>query len=119
MENIIGHGKLGDDLCSGFEVQMILPGLAEFSHSQQECLFHKLCYELDQYYDNTLIEFYDRDSDYPSSDGSTSSEDGTEDYSDDDYWEQSELTEDEKFELGVELALCANEDLSIPPMHYC
>lgn len=45
MENIIGHGKLGDDLCSGFEVQMILPGLAEFSHSQQECLFHKVCHD--------------------------------------------------------------------------
>jgi hypothetical protein len=59
------------------------------------------------------------DSDYESSDGSISSEDGTENYSDDDYWKQPELTEDETFELGVELALCANEDLSIPPMHYC
>jgi hypothetical protein len=46
MENIIGHGKLGDDLCSGFEVQMMLPGLAEFSHSQWECLFHKVRHDL-------------------------------------------------------------------------
>jgi hypothetical protein len=64
------------------------------------------------------VELSEGDSDYKSSDGSISSEDGTEDYSDDDYWEQSELTEDEKFELGVELALCANEGPRIPPMHY-
>lgn len=65
-----------------------------------------------------MIEFYDGDSDYPSSDGSTSSEDGTEDDSDDDYWEQSELTEYEMVHLRLELELCANEDLSTPPMHY-
>lgn len=46
MENIIGHGKLGEDLCSGFEVQMILTGLAEFSHSHWECLFHKVRHDL-------------------------------------------------------------------------
>jgi hypothetical protein len=46
MEHIIVDGTLGDDLCNEFEVQMILPELAEFSHSHWGYLFHKVRHDL-------------------------------------------------------------------------
>ncbi|KAL1801544.1 hypothetical protein ACET3X_001886 [Alternaria dauci] len=73
-------------IVEGYRVNLLLPGMAESSHSQWVNVFQQVGSEATQLYYTTLNEPSEQDSDYEPDDGCSTSEDGTENHSDDDYW---------------------------------